>query len=216
MVTWIWMNTGSGNGLLLGGTKPLPEPVFTNYQWGIVAFTWGQFHWEFSWYLSLIWVKIYDLISLSHMNPMGQWVNSLRPSDAIWWQGSRSTLVQVMACCLTAPSHYLNQCWLIISEVQWHSYQGNFTRIPQPSITKIRLTNYISKISFRIPWGQWDNVSEADVVPLVPGQHTMWHPEGHGGCEPGCTTRGLTLEDWTPCNKHQCAGGTQEETSATY
>ena len=31
-----------------------------------------------------------------------------------------------MACCLTAPSHYLNQCWLIISEVLWHSPKGNF------------------------------------------------------------------------------------------
>ena len=38
--------------------------------------------------------------------------SSLWPSDAIWWQ-SGSTLAQVMACCLTAPSHYLNQCWLI-------------------------------------------------------------------------------------------------------
>ena len=47
--------------------------------------------------------------------------NSLGPSDAIWRWRSWSTLVQVMACCLTAPSHYLNQCWLIISEVQWHS-----------------------------------------------------------------------------------------------
>ena len=37
-------------------------------------------------------------------------LNSLRPSDVIWRQGSRSTLVQVMACCLTAPSHYLCQC----------------------------------------------------------------------------------------------------------
>ena len=35
---------------------------------------------------------------------------------------SGSTLAQLMACCLMAPSHYLNQCWLIISEVQWHSY----------------------------------------------------------------------------------------------
>ena len=55
-------------------------------------------------------------------------VNSLGPSNAIRWQKTGSTLAQVMACCLTAPSHYLNQCWLIISEVQWHSYQGNFTR----------------------------------------------------------------------------------------
>ena len=43
------------------------------------------------------------------------WLNSLRPSDTIWRHRSGSTLAQVMACCLTAPSHYLNQCWLIIS-----------------------------------------------------------------------------------------------------
>ena len=44
-------------------------------------------------------------------------LNSLRPSGAIWQYRSESTLAQVMACCLTAPSHYLNQCWLIISKV---------------------------------------------------------------------------------------------------
>ena len=38
-------------------------------------------------------------------------VNLSWPSDAIWRQRSGSTLAQVMACCLTAPSHYLNQCW---------------------------------------------------------------------------------------------------------
>ena len=48
--------------------------------------------------------------------------NSLRPSDTIWRHRSGSTLAQVMACCLTAPSHYLNQYWLIISEVLWDSY----------------------------------------------------------------------------------------------
>ena len=47
-------------------------------------------------------------------------VNSLRPSDAKWRQRSWTKLVQVMACCLTAPSHYLNQYWLIISNVLWH------------------------------------------------------------------------------------------------
>ena len=51
-------------------------------------------------------------------------LNSLWPGDAIWWHGTRSTLAQVMACCLTAPSHYLNQCWLIIGEVPWHSSQS--------------------------------------------------------------------------------------------
>ena len=48
--------------------------------------------------------------------------NSLWPCDAIWHHRSWSTLVQVIACCLMAPSHYLNQCGLIISEVSWHSH----------------------------------------------------------------------------------------------
>ena len=55
-------------------------------------------------------------------------VNSLRPSDAIWRHRSGSTLAQVMACCLTASSHYLNQCWLIICKVLWYSSEGNFIR----------------------------------------------------------------------------------------
>ena len=53
-------------------------------------------------------------------------VNSLWPSNVIWSQGSRSTLAQVMACCLMAPSHCLNQCWLIISEVLWYLPDSNF------------------------------------------------------------------------------------------
>ena len=40
--------------------------------------------------------------------------DSLWPSDNILWHRSGSTLAQVMAWCLTAPSHYLNQCWLVI------------------------------------------------------------------------------------------------------
>ena len=32
MVTEIWVNIGSGNGLLPDGTKPLPEPMLTDHQ----------------------------------------------------------------------------------------------------------------------------------------------------------------------------------------
>ena len=41
-------------------------------------------------------------------------INSLPPSGTIWQHTPWSTLAQVMACCLTAPSHNLNQCWLHI------------------------------------------------------------------------------------------------------
>ena len=30
---------------------------------------------------------------------------------------SGSTVVKIVACCLSVPSHYLNQCWLIINAV---------------------------------------------------------------------------------------------------
>ena len=66
-------------------------------------------------------------------------LNSLGPSDAIWHWISWSTLVQVMARCLMAPSHYLNQCWLIISKVLWHSSEDIIIR-------RFEDTNQSSKI----------------------------------------------------------------------
>ena len=38
-VTLIWVNIGSGNGLLPDGTKPLPEPMLTYHQSGPVIIT---------------------------------------------------------------------------------------------------------------------------------------------------------------------------------
>ena len=55
-------------------------------------------------------------------------INSLWPSDPIWWHRSGSRLAQEFTCCLMPPSHYLNQCWLMTSEVLWQSLDGNFTR----------------------------------------------------------------------------------------
>ena len=56
---------------------------------------------------------------------------SLWPSDAKWRHRSRSTLAQVMACCLASPRHYQNRCWLIIK-----GFHGILLRtIPLQSIT---------------------------------------------------------------------------------
>ena len=44
MATTICVNTGSGNGLLPDGTKPLPEPMLTDHQWSPMTFILGQFH----------------------------------------------------------------------------------------------------------------------------------------------------------------------------
>ena len=78
-------------------------------------------------------------------------VNSLWPSDAIWRHRSGSTLAQVMACCLMAPSHHLNQFWLIISKVEWHSSKGNFTGDTSAISHWNYLKNQVPKMSFKFP-----------------------------------------------------------------
>ena len=75
------------------------------------------------------WCHMINLpIHCGPVMPYDKFANSLWPSDAIWHQWSWSSLVQVMAYCLTARSQYQNLCWLIISKVQWHSSEGNFIR----------------------------------------------------------------------------------------
>ena len=52
-----------------------------------------------------------------------------------------------MACCLTAPSHYLIQCWLIISKTHWHSSGSHFTRDNSAINRWNQFENYLSKYS---------------------------------------------------------------------
>ena len=75
-----------------------------------------------------------------------------------------------MACCLMAASHYLSQCWLIISDVLWHSSEGNFTR-DTSAINKISLKYYLSKISFKSPRGQWIRLSHVTITEAITLQH---------------------------------------------
>ena len=102
---------------------------------------------------------------------------SLWPSDALGWHRSESTLAQVMACGLTAPSHYLKQCWRIISEVfwLWHSPEGNFTGNAQNIYPWYEFENDLSKITATSPMGQglelWINSTE--VWCLTPEIHLI-------------------------------------------
>ena len=135
-------------------------------------------------------------------------LNSLWPIDATWWQGSGSTLAQVMACCLMAPSHYLNQCWLIISKVQWHPSENNFTR-DTPAISHwILLENYLSKILFKSPRGQWVNRWEAiigiNADNWIFRNKLQWNWNQNtkmmsAKCQPFCS--GLNIIHWAH-NKH--------------
>ena len=90
------------------------------------------------------------------------WVNSLWPSDATEHQGSGSTLAQVMACCLTAPSHYLNQCWFIINEVpaylKFHSNRSGANELRERiasthTLKLLRMSGSAGRLGWMPGWG---------------------------------------------------------------
>ena len=53
-----------------------------------------------------------------------------------------STMAWVTARSLLTPSHYLNQCWLPINEVLWHSHESSFTASAQATILCNEFDNY--------------------------------------------------------------------------
>ena len=56
-----------------------------------------------------------------------------------------------MACGLTAPSHYLNQCWLLINVVPGHSPESYFTRMPEKLFSTISVKITLLKFPSRLP-----------------------------------------------------------------
>ena len=88
-------------------------------------------------------------------------LNSLWPGDAIWRQRSGSTLAQAMACCLMAASHYLNQCWLIISKVLYIIHLRTLSKeAMKVPISKASLKTEFLKLHPNPLRGQWVNVAK--------------------------------------------------------
>ena len=89
------------------------------------------------------------------------YLNSLRPSNAIWHWWSWSTLVKlhVMACCLMVSSHYLNQYWLITTEVlRWYTPGCSFTgNVEDNSLPLICIWKLLIKITAAYSRWRWVN-----------------------------------------------------------
>ena len=114
MATEIWVNIGSGNGLLPDGTKPLPEPRLTNYQRGLVAFIWfiwGEFHRECSGDLSLIWVwKLSPWCQWdTHCSATSSSIDFLLNTDFANQKG----WLQMMPWYHPSADHQQPQCWMM-------------------------------------------------------------------------------------------------------
>ena len=107
--------------------------------------------------------------------------NSLWPNDVTWWHRSGSTWAQVMACCLMALSHYLNQCWPFICEVQWQSLE-----IPLPPITEMSLK--ITYLKFR-----WNPPGASELIHGSRGSTVSFFTLGLFGHRVCCHHLGLSV-----------------------
>ena len=105
----------------LFGAKPLPEPKPPYHELDPEKHDSAEFESNYK-ILAQENAFINDVCKMAAILFRAQCGSLLWP---VWWSGS--TLAQVMACCLAAPSHNLNQCWLIIKVVLFHSLEGSFT-----------------------------------------------------------------------------------------
>ena len=113
-----------------------------------------QFKIHLSWNCETDWIP--NILELSPQQTNHKISNTLWPSDAInVILALGSTLLHVMAWCCQAPSHFLNRCWLLNSEVLWHSPEGSFTGNAQDIYPWYEIENYWFKITVPSPRGQW-------------------------------------------------------------
>ena len=139
------------------------------------------------------------VITASHCLSYLTTLNSLWPIDAIWQHRSGSTLAQVMACCLTASNHYLNQYWPHYNGIWLYQAEGgcvyHIYTISQ---------HYSRNINHGCAEVFWEHIQiflhylsflNTEMAPVI-----ETHP--HGKQEPSCPTSSIPwLLIWWQCKQ---------------
>ena len=150
------------------GTKPLSETMLVSSK----LTSWGQiWKWELRIHFSLKHEFENFLCKGPAILFLSQCVNSLWLYNAIWHYRTRSLSVQVISCCLTAPSRYLNNS---LTNHQWDlvtiARQQFHMRYLWHQLSKLA-SKLLQEISIMTPRGQW--VKACCIVNLMPtlGRH---------------------------------------------
>ena len=117
----MWVNIGSGNGLLPDGTKPLPESVLTNHQWGLAAFISEHFHWKCSGYISLTWVWKLQ-IECTVTRPRDQWVKAFTPVKM-----EKNVASDILNACPWMKKIFRIKFLLGVIDIPWICYERSFS-----------------------------------------------------------------------------------------
>ena len=116
-----------------------------------------------SWKLSYFSISVYS----RYLPPS---INTLWPSDVIWWLRSVLTLDQVMACCLMAPTMLTYQkCSVEFTWEQFHKC-SKYQSIHKMSL---KITSTCPRANGLRQWLEWMQgqlitKTKADLLPTVP------------------------------------------------
>ena len=108
--------------------------------------------------------------------------NSLWPSDVIWQYISGSTFAQIMACCLTTQSLYLDQSWRLLASI-WMQFHRKCLRHYSDIIMSVMVSQITSlAIVYSTVYSGADQRKHQTSTSLafVQGIHHRWIPRTKG------------------------------------
>ena len=128
--------------------------------------------------------------------------NILRHNVMVWRQWPWSMLVTVMAWCLRAPNHYLNQWWIIINETHfngiWFWIQTSFHENGSKNIIRKMLPILFRSRCIKM-WcdlvAEVHHIYEMTLKTVPPWKQGSWGQHG--------AHLGPTGPRWAPCWPHE-------------
>ena len=142
------MIISSGNGLIPPGNKPLHEPMLIKTTLAIWLHE-ASMSLTCCWHCcvtSMIFFNLWNYVPLTHGGLVMQYTHI----DLSVNIGSGDGLLSI-----AAPSYYLNWCWLIFTDVLWHSPERNFTRRLHGLNPRHVFRDYTFAIITTFPRDQW-------------------------------------------------------------
>ena len=101
---------------------------------------------------------------------------------------NQPSLGQIMACCLTGTSHYLNQCWDIVNWTLRDKLKWNLNRNSHIFIQENAFENVVWKMAAILSRPQCVNLWAADTIPSIYQWKKPWH------CDPWVDVAMLSIE----------------------
>ena len=152
MAAWIWVDIGSGNGLLLDGTKSPPEPMLNSHYWGFYSIHMRAISHSVPQLLLCIMSLNIILLKLLPYLPRANELNKDLIIQYHWFSQRRVSY--------SPSSHYLTFFIPLYAELFWWNMKifWDNTRHRSKKTSKLHVTGFCARNSSEFPTQKASNV----------------------------------------------------------